>query len=1130
MKQPALLPVAPLSLQQVLDVHAVQHADKPAITFLSDGKTVAEQISFAGLEQRTRRLAAGFQAMGLHSGDRVLLMLESGIDYASSFLACLYTGLVAVPLFPPASRKPRHLQRLNRVIADAEPRLLLLSPGALDLADALLDERGERLPIATVADCDARASQSSQPPAPLHDNAAIAFLQYTSGSTGNPKGVVVRQRNLLANLELMRTAYELDENDVWANWLPLYHDMGLIGSLLLPLYCGMSCYMTAPQTFARAPRTWLQIISRFSVTASFAPNFAFALCTRTVDDATLAELDLSRWTRALNGAEPIHKASVEAFCARFATAGFRREAMSPAYGQAEATLVVSATPWLVGPLYVRLQADILARGRAVLASNDDERAVTFTACGLPQAGHKVRIVDPNTLRPCASDEIGEIWLAGPSNAEMYWNKPEISRDICAARIHGDDRRYLRSGDLGFIHQGQVVICARLKDLIILNGRNVYPHDLEFALSEAGIGLRSGRIAAFAVNDEASGREQLIVVAEPQQKHTRAETHPELFQAAQNLAYELIEHPIDRLLLVKPGTIPMTTSGKISRQGARLQFVAGELTVIGDSATPMQLRTVEADNDAVRVLSELVADILQTTEVDAHRSLLALGMDSIAVLALQARLQQLYGLAPGLGELFAAADLFALTDTLSGMKTANDTLISKDLDAPAPQSFAQQRLWFMDRNQGGSQHNLLLGLLLSRPVEDERLREVLSRAIQRHDILRTRYRDTSQGCEQWVDAVLGFEWQRCSAADESARMLIAEDMRTRPFALEHGPVLRACLLDLPDGRQEWLLALHHIAFDARSAEILLAEITEDYAGRVPPAPLRTYRHFAHWERQRLTPDYLAGELDFWRSYLNVPDLIALPAPENKTAQGHGHHVLEIGDEHWSALQALAQESSATPFMILLALFGVLVRHASAQSRFIVGTDVLGRTHPEHQNTVGFFINQLPLRCVIDETLSLDQWITAVKTDTQAAYAHQDLPFDQLVSALKPRRETGRSPLVQIKLNYRQQNLLGLRLGESEVTQVRVEQEPADYDLVLDLVRGPRGLSCTFEYRCAVLAASTVHKLAALWQRLLGDAHALRPRTLTEIAAQLDRWQADIEQSAVPQARERLSRISRRPLTV
>lgn len=1124
------LPFSPVSLQQMLDRHALQHAHKPAIVFLTDGKTIAGQISFAELKQRTRQLAAGLQAQGLQRGDRVLLLLESGIDYACAFLACLYVGLIAVPLFPPASRKPRHLQRLQRVIADAAPSLLLLSSTAMELADALPHAGAAAIPCATVEQLAIMAAASAHPQEAVHDAHAIAFLQYTSGSTGDPKGVIIRQRNLLANLELMRTAFELDEDDVWANWLPLYHDMGLIGSLLLPLYCGMSCYMTSPQTFARAPRTWLQIISGFGVTASFAPNFAFALCTRSIDDATLAELDLSRWTRALNGAEPIHKATVDAFCARFAAAGFRPEAMSPAYGQAEATLVVSATPLLAGPRHIRLQADALAQGRAVPATAGDPGALTFTACGLPQAGHSVRIVNPQTLRPCAADEIGELWLTGPSNAEAYWNKTDISRETCAARIEGDDGVYLRSGDLGFIHDGQLVICARLKDLIILNGRNIYPQDLEFALSEAGIGLRSGRVAAFAVNDEHSGREQLFLVAEPQQKHTQPHTHAGLFQAAQNLAYELIEHAIDRLLLVRPGSIPMTTSGKISRQGAKRQWLAGELSVIGDSAAPVALSNDAEPDEAARVLCGLVADILQVAKVNPQYSLLALGMDSVGMLTLQARLQALYGQAPALQALFAAPDIRSLAATLDFSRPDQQLDEQPADEQAAVQSFAQQGLWFMDRMHGGSQHNLLLRLHLRPQLDGGQLQLALNDAMARHDILRTCYRDTAHGAEQWVDPTLGFEWEQRSVADDSERTRVAERLRSRRFDLERGPMLRSSLLDLPDGSQEWLLAVHHIAFDARSAQILLADIAARYAGGELKPPQRSYRHFAQWQRSQLTAECLASKLEFWRGYLDVPDLVSLPSNEGHAGSGHDQHVLTVGAEPWQALQQLALDSQATPFMILLALFSLLLRQLSGQSRFIVGTDVLGRHHPEHQQTVGFFINQLPLRCALDETLSLDQWIASTRCSTQAAYAHQDLPFDQLVSGLKPQRVPGRSPLVQIKLNYRQQDLLDLQVGASTVTQVGVEQEPADYDLVLDVVHSPAGLDCTFEYRCAALRAERVHALASVWQRLLAEAPALRTSTLAEIALQLDRWQAGFESAALPPARHRLSHIARRPLTV
>ncbi|WP_460095699.1 AMP-binding protein [Pseudomonas sp. H3_E03] len=283
----------------------------------------------------------------------------------------------------------------------------------------------------------------------------------------------------------------------------------------------------------------------------------------------------------MNGAEPIHPGTLEAFAQRFAACGLNPLAISPGYGQAEATLCVSATPADALPVVLRLDKAVLETGRVALAATD-AAAVEFVACGYPQALHSIAIVDPQTFEQCAADRIGEVWLKGPSNAESYWKNPEATREAFEARIAGSSEHYLRSGDLGFMHQGQVVICGRLKDLLILNGRNLYPHDIEFAITDAEPGIRTGRIAAFSEMDPALGREKLVIVAEPQRKFVDPAHHPALFASMQNAVREAADCGIDQIVLVQAGTIPMTTSGKIARQGARKQLAAGTLSIIAQS--------------------------------------------------------------------------------------------------------------------------------------------------------------------------------------------------------------------------------------------------------------------------------------------------------------------------------------------------------------------------------------------------------------------------------------------------------------------------------------------------------------------------------------------------------------------
>ncbi len=491
----------PRNLVELLEARAQRLADKPAVHFLADGRVIAESVTFSALHAQVQTLAASLQRR-CAPGARVLLMLPTQLDYIQAFCACVYAGLIAVPLFAPTSRRQSHLERVRNVAVNAQPSLILCEAEMRDLLRTWATERGIDSQVATVAEVLAGSLNAAPWERPQLTSSDVAFLQYTSGSTGTPKGVVVRHRNLMANLIAMQQATGFTEEDCVVSWLPLFHDMGLIGALLAAFHTGMTCYLMPTQVFASAPWLWLVALSRYHGTVSFAPNAAYGLCTRTVEEALLGTLDLSQWRRALVGAEPIHPATLAGFSRRFAQAGFRPSAFCPGYGQAEATLGVSADADSPTPVIVRVSKNALERGRAVPVTENAADAMELVACGYPMADHQVAIVDPRTMQRCADSEVGEIWLAGPSNADAYWNKEQASIETLQARLVDSDVPYVRSGDLGFFHEGQLVVCGRLKDLIILNGHNIYPHDLEFAITDAVPEIRAGRIAAFSVWDEA----------------------------------------------------------------------------------------------------------------------------------------------------------------------------------------------------------------------------------------------------------------------------------------------------------------------------------------------------------------------------------------------------------------------------------------------------------------------------------------------------------------------------------------------------------------------------------------------------------------------------------------------------
>ncbi|MDQ2694637.1 MAG: condensation domain-containing protein, partial [Pseudomonadota bacterium] len=694
-------------------------------------------------------------------------------------------------------------------------------------------------------------------------------------------------------------------------------------------------------------------------------------------------------------------------------------------------------------------------------------------------------------------------------------------------------------------------------LIILNGRNVYPQDVEFAIADAEPAIRPGRLAAFAAADAQQGREALVVVAEPRRPYLDPRHHSALFARMRQAVQAALDCTLDRIVLVRPGGIPMTTSGKISRQGAKRQWLAGALAVVGGTADPEPV-AVSLDTAAVRrriAAGEPAADVwldwlrgqirrlAPAVTVLPEEPLIACGLDSVTLLALHGVLEAELGWQDGPGTLFGDCSVQALAAALARHKPPAAPEAPPMPRDQARQSYAQRRLWFLHQLAPDSpRHNIVITLSLQGPLEADALERALMDICRRHGPLRTLYADRPDGPVQIVLPQPLFALVRHDLdgtppeAQGQYRQRLTDSEGRRPFALERGEALRAHLLRYGPQEHDLLLCLHHIAFDGRSAEILLEELSAGYAaarrGETPPrvAPTQSYADFAEWEAARLDKGRIQQALDFWRDYLDgVPQTLNLPREPGGAAGPHRFH---ISHDTCAALARLSQAQGQTLFMTLLSLFGVLLHYLSRQDRFLVGTDVSGRSHPQWQGLIGFFVNQLPLRCDLAGAPTLSAIMARVRRDAQAAYAHQDLPFDLLVSALAPQRAHDRTPLFQVKLNYQRNRSQGLALDDVRLGGVRVDQQPGGFALVLDLVHGPQGIAACLKYDAACFGVFQMHRFASLWQRLLGDAEGLLPLGLDQLRARLAAWDDDLQRQQQRRCtaadRSRLGQIRRRPL--
>lgn len=573
------------TIVDLLEFRAEREPDRVAYTYLVDGESEERHLDYGTLATRARAIAAALTPR-CAIGERVMLLYPPGLEFVEGLLGCLYAGLVAVPGYPPdPTRLDRSVPRLRRMAADAEAALVLTSDLVYENRASLLGHAEDLggLPWMSTDGVPDDAGLDWKPP-PANEE-SLALLQYTSGSTAHPKGVMIVHRNLLVTLDVIHTHGEgiEDGEERAVIWLPQFHDFGLFEGTLFPIYAREKPrVLMSPIHFLMRPVRWLEAISRYRGTVSGGPNFAYDLCVRKTTPESRAALDLSSWTVAFTGAEPVRKSTLDRFAEAFASSGFRREAFYPCYGLAEATLGISGSERHRPPRVARLRRAELEKGRAITAEPDEEDAVEVVGCGTAIRDLRLEIVDPETRLGLADGEIGEIWASAPSFGVGYWGRPDESRAVFQARIEPEGRGgFLRTGDLGFVRDGELFVTGRLKDLIVVRGRNIFPQDVEATALGAHASLRPGSGAAFAWDN---GREEGLAVAH-EVYATRPEDWPAVIRAIVSAIADVHGVRVSGVVLLAPGAIPKTSSGKIQRGASRAAVRDGEFEPVAQWWAP-----------------------------------------------------------------------------------------------------------------------------------------------------------------------------------------------------------------------------------------------------------------------------------------------------------------------------------------------------------------------------------------------------------------------------------------------------------------------------------------------------------------------------------------------------------------
>ena len=1073
------------SLVHMLELRAEQQGPRVAFRFLEEGTVdgPASELTYAELRHRADAVSRLLHDANARPGDRVLLLYPPGLAFIEAFFGCLRGGFIAVPAYPPDPTRPeRGLLRLAAIVTRAKAHHALVpssfAPLAKEAARHVDGLRGVRW---VPTDADLLAAAGGAPVASKVDRDTIAFLQFTSGSTGAPKGVVLSHGNVIENQIWTQHNCGTGPDCRIVSWLPQYHDLGLIGAILHPMHIGTErTTLFAPHDFLRDPIRWLRAVSHERATDSAGPSFAYDLAARRATDEDIARLDLSRWVRAYNGAEPIRADAIDRFAERFRPCGFKRDAIVGCYGMAESTLTV--THAARGVVERNVDVAALEQGRAEVSQGEGRRLVSSGSASRALAD--IRIVDPDSCSERPERRVGEVWISGSAVAQGYWDDEENTRETFGARL--GERSYLRTGDLGFIWDGELFITGRRKDLLIVRGRNLYPQDLEFTTETAHPAVRRGCIAAFPLDDGREERIGLVAEIEP------ARTSDSLGAVAAAIRTVIArEHDVrvDVVVLIAPRALPKTSSGKIARRRARARYAPrdAEGVLLHDELT-VGPTAPSSSPDEERSLIGVIAAASSLPEgaIDLDAPAAALGLDSLATLALVEALSRHLGRPLDAARLWRESTLRAALEGATASSLVVEPGSGRGTDAV---SFIELgALALMARSPSQTPYNLFFPLELTGPLDAARLGAALDRLTSRRVALRTGFAVRDARFVRMVvpEARFPFTEIDLSGAPNPEAELAARchELRQRSFDLARPPLAHATLLRLGPERFVLALLVNHVIVDAFSTALLLDELAEIYRalgeGRAPALP--TIHVDADDVAVALVrqhgPALARGKAAFPR--FDGDDFVP-PFDRPRPAQPS-----LIGARVPFAFDA-SPAFAATASLGLPPAVAVLAAYAVAVSRWAGKSAIAFNLLQANRRFVG--ASQVVAFLIYGETIAArfaegDSWRTILAR--AAAWALEERFETQ------PRNMLAQPPSLRFLLNY-YNRLLPASLADLPLT-FRPDLDPIVYlwdihDLMVRVAPTPHGLVGEIIFRSEVLDRTTVERLISEFERALAECEHL-----------------------------------------
>ena len=1124
------------TLLDVIQWRADHQSDQVAYVFLRDGVTCDTVLTYGDLDAKARSIA-GYLQSRFKSGERLLLVYPPGLDFVQAFWGALYAGLIAVPIPPPDAFRLKHsVARLQGIAMDACSIGVLSTNQIISLAREQCSH-GSLIPMEhwiSLDDVDSHSSSrwTSTNPIP----SALAYLQYTSGSTSAPKGVIVSHGNMAAQSRCITDAGYYNGDSVTLSWMPHFHDYGLVKGIVQPAWIGRPSYIMSPLTFLKRPLRWLEAIQRHHVTHSGGPNFAYRRCVEVVPSEDRARLDLSGWKVASCGAEPIAPDTIDRFVDAFASAGFRREAFFPAYGMAEYTLLISLKREGVPPTVQALDPAALEQGVVSEIEPGASPVRQVIGCGVPAGDTKVVIANPETLSRCAVQQVGEIWLAGASTAQGYWNNPEeTARTFGAVLRDTGEGPFLRTGDLGFVKNGEVFVTGRLKDLLIVRGRNHYPQDIERTVEQSHVLCRAGGAAVFSLLE--SGEETVVVVQEVERQVAACDID-EAAAAMRSAVSEQHDLHIYSIMFIKAGSLPKTSSGKVQRWVCREEFLKNRLAIIGKSvvqpppqvaATAIiamaELQGLSPAAQRQRIeqwLQATIADRLGSnhTSVPCDRPVHLLGLDSLMAAEVLHRVEDTFGIPLSLQILLGGTTIGDLAVTIGEefvlSLNRTHTSISPDTtewkqENPCLLSESQAALWFLSELVPDSAApNVSMLLHMPSGIDETILRWALARLGGQHAILRTTYETQQDIPVQRIHDRLPLSWASQDASTWGWGRVRQEVMEVAalPFDLMRGPVWRAAHFHREQD-SFLLLVAHHIAVDGWSMDLLVDDLKRHYASAQTQAIDRSegadrasvpYSDYVAWHRRLLEGEEGRRLSQYWKARLagELPnyDMLYDRLPTTIEPGLYAWHSFHIDATLVERLKAFAQMEGTTLYAVCLAALQVLLYRYTDIEETTVASPTSGRSRSRFAQTVGNFVNILVLRDTVRAECTGRDLLAQAKRTVLEALDHQDYPYARLVSDLRPARDLQRAPLAKILFVLQKFKLLtelDARMGASAQTSAGekprewdayvIPQQSGQFDLCIELAESDQGLSGYFEYKEQLFAPDRVARMQEHFVRVL-----------------------------------------------